>query len=193
MFVSSAAGGAFFVAWMIVGFIYIVPTHLSTALFAIGAGRVDELRDRLRFSIKLAITIGLIGVPVVFLGGGRALHIFGMSYASRATWALRLLALSYFPMIVKTHYVAVVRVQQKLARGSVVVLVGAALEVAGAATGAVAAGLDGLALGYIAGLLIETAYMSVIVAQTAQHGGSAPKPDPGTATGSEVIPPGAAI
>jgi O-antigen/teichoic acid export membrane protein len=157
--ISPSAGAAFFVAWMLVGLLYVIPTHLSTALFAVGAGRLAELRSKLAFSLKASSLFGLIAVPVVVVAARPAMLLFGARYAEVATTPLRILALSYFAVIIKTHYVAVTRVQRRLGRGSVIASFGAALEIAGAWLGSRSHGLDGMSVGVCVGLLVETLVM----------------------------------
>jgi O-antigen/teichoic acid export membrane protein len=157
--ISPRAGAAFFIAWMVVGFLYTVPTHLSTALFAIGAGRLEELGHKLPFSFGLSLVLGAVGGPLLAVLAPRVLGVFGDAYTAEGATALRLLCLAYLPMVVKTHYVAVVRVQRNLARGSLVALLGAALELVGAAVGAVAHGVLGLSVGLLVGLTVEAAIM----------------------------------
>ena len=157
--ISPAAGAVFFIAWMIASFLYIVPTHLSTALFAIGAGRLEELAQKLRFSFRLSLVLGVVGGPALAVLAPVVLRVFGEAYSAEGAGPLRLLCLAYLPMVVKTHYVAVVRVQRNLVRGSVVALLGAVLELVGAAVGALVNGVSGLCIGVIIGLTVEAVIM----------------------------------
>jgi len=157
--ISPAAGATFFIAWMMAGFLYIVPTHLSTALFAIGAGRLSELGEKLRFSFRLSLVLGAMGGPLLAVLAPPLLQLFGSSYSTDGAVSLRILCIAYLPMVVKTHYVAVVRVQRRLAKGSLVAVSGAALELIGASVGAVTHGVTGLSAGLLIGLTIESAIM----------------------------------
>jgi O-antigen/teichoic acid export membrane protein len=157
--VSPSAGAAFFVAWMLVGLLYVIPTHFSTALFALGAGRLAELRDKLAFSLKVSGLFGLVAVPLIMVGARPAMLLFGAHYADIATTPLRVLTLSYFAVIVKTHYVAVTRVQGRLVQGAVIASAGAALEIVGAWVGSCLRGLDGMSVGICIGLFVEALVM----------------------------------
>ncbi|MEP7161782.1 MAG: MATE family efflux transporter [Dermatophilaceae bacterium] len=161
--VSPEAGAAFFMAWMIAGLAYIVPSHLSTALFAVGAGRLEELRAKLRVGLATATGLGLIGVPALWLVSDPMLRLFGVYYTEVATTPLRILAVCYFAMIVKYHYIAVTRVEGRLAVGSAMASVGALLEVGGAVIGALSHGILGLTIGFGIGLVLECIVMAPTV------------------------------
>lgn len=166
--ISGLAGAAFFVAWMIVGFLFVLPTQFSTALFAVGAGRLAELRPRLLLSLRISLAFGLVAVPALIVLAPTAMEIFGAQYAADATTPLRILALAYFPTIIKTHYVSVIRVQNRLLIGAVVASVGAGLELVCAWCGSTIGGLVGMSLGLCAGLLLEAAVMAPTVTRMLQ-------------------------
>lgn len=170
--VSPAAGAAFFMAWMIAGLAYIVPSHLSTALFAIGAGRLDVLRVKLRFSLGVSAIAGLIGVPIMVFGAELILTLFGTKYAELALRPFQLLALCYFLMIVKYHYIAVTRVEDRLFTGAAMAGAAAVLDISLAVIGAMMGGLEGLTVGFAISLVIQTLVMSrdVIRAATRDTG-----------------------
>ena len=65
--VSSTANAGFYIGYMIITFLYIVPTHLSTVLFAVVAKDPAQLRSEIRFTLRLSYAIGAIGVPAVVL------------------------------------------------------------------------------------------------------------------------------
>src|SRR5512135_2633099 len=118
---------------MLVGFAYIVPTHLSTALYALSAGDTAALAHELRFTVRISLITG-VGTAVAFALAGRWLLVpFGQSYADEAGTALAVLGLGIFPTLVKVHYIAVRRVQALIPRAAVLVTLGAALELGAAA------------------------------------------------------------
>ena len=51
--ISPAANAAFYAAWMLSGFLYVVPTHLSTVLFALAAADPKVIARKLRVSLRL--------------------------------------------------------------------------------------------------------------------------------------------
>ena len=153
--VSPSANAAFYIAWMLSSFLYVVPSHLSTVLFAVASSDPRAMARKLRFTLSVSILIGLPGMAILFLGAHLALSIFGTSYASDATLPLRLLVLAYLPTISRVHYVAVCRADGRISRAAAVLTAFAAAEIAGAVVGGVTAGLNGLSLAILVVLLVE--------------------------------------
>ena len=52
--VSPSANAAFYAAWTLTGFLYIVPMHLATVLFAIAAADPKTIARKLRLSLRLS-------------------------------------------------------------------------------------------------------------------------------------------
>ena len=64
------ATAAFYEAWMIASFLYILPTHLSTALFAVAVGDSRALTPRLRAALRVSLVLGgSAAVAVAALAG----------------------------------------------------------------------------------------------------------------------------
>jgi O-antigen/teichoic acid export membrane protein len=163
MLVSANANAAFYIAWMIVGFLVMIPLSLSMVAYAIGSADATGLARRFRLTFGISIGLGVIANLVLIPAAGPALEIFGQSYADQATTALHVLALGVFPLTVKTHYVAIHRVQGRLGSALPIVWGGTLLELGGGAVGAIAGGLTGVAWGWLAGLCIEGLVMGVDV------------------------------
>jgi O-antigen/teichoic acid export membrane protein len=153
--VSPTANGAFYAAWTLSGFLYIVPTHLSTVLFAVASGDPQVVARKLRFTLRLSFLIGLPGMLVLGLGAHLALSLFGPGYARAATVTLWLLVLGYLPTVPKMHFIAVCRAAGRISRAAVVLSVAAAMEVTAAAIGGASGGLKGLTLGLLAVFVAE--------------------------------------
>jgi O-antigen/teichoic acid export membrane protein len=155
--VSASANAAYYVAWMLAYFLYSVPTNLSTVLFAIAAADPAVIAGKLRFSLRLSFTIGIIGVAALGASAHLVLGIFGPGYASTAFIPLILLLLGYFPVVPRSHYIAVRRAQGKIPQAAAVLTIGAAMEIAGAVTGAKLGGLIGLSVALLLARIIEGA------------------------------------
>jgi O-antigen/teichoic acid export membrane protein len=153
--ISASANAAFYIAWMIVGFLVMVPLSLSMVAYAIGSADKAGLTRRLRFTFGISLGFGVIANLVLIPAAGPALQVFGQSYADQATTALHVLALGVFPLTVKTHYVAIHRVERQLRTALPIVWAGTLLELGGGAVGALLGGLTGVAWGWLAGLCIE--------------------------------------
>ena len=170
--VSPSANAAFYAAWTLSGFLYIVPTHLSTVLFAVASADPQVIARKLRFTLRLSVLIGLAGMAILGLGAHLALSIFGASYARAATVTLWLLVIGYLPTVPKVHYIAVCRASGRIPRAAVVLTAAAALEVTAAAVGAASGGLTGLSVALLAVFFVEAMVTGPAVFRTAIGRGS---------------------
>jgi O-antigen/teichoic acid export membrane protein len=152
---SASANASFYIAWMIVGFLVIVPLSLSMVAYAIGSADAAGLSRRFRLTFGISLGFGVIANLALLPLASPALQVFGQSYADQATAALHILALGVFPLTFKTHYVAIHRVQRRLGAALPIVWGGTLLELGGGALGASLGGLTGVAWGWLAGLCIE--------------------------------------
>ncbi len=160
MLLSASANAAFYIAWMIAGFLVMVPLSLSMVAYAIGSADAAGLARRFKFTFGISLAFGVIANLVLIPAASPALQVFGQSYADQATTALHVLALGVFPLTFKTHYVAIHRVQRTLGSALPIVWAGTLLELGGGAIGASMGGLTGVAWGWLAGLCLEGLVMS---------------------------------
>jgi O-antigen/teichoic acid export membrane protein len=165
--VSPSANAAFYAAWTLSGFLYIVPTHLSTVLFAVASADPQVIARKLRFTLGLSVLIGLPGMVVLASGAHFALSLFGPGYARAATVSLLLLVAGYVPTVPKLHYIAVCRAEGRITRAAAVLTVAAAAEVTAAALGGAAAGLNGLTLALLGVFFLEGMVTTPAVARAA--------------------------
>jgi len=178
MLLSPAENASFYIAWMIVGFLTMVPFSLSTVAYAIGSGDTEASAARLRFTLSLSLLFALLACLVLLPAASPLLGVFGESYSDAATVPLQIMALGVFPLTVKTHYVAIRRVERRLGRALPLVWAGTMLELGGGALGAALGGLSGVAWGWLAGLAVEAVAMSGPVLRTVGRGGGRGGPAP---------------
>jgi O-antigen/teichoic acid export membrane protein len=185
--VSPAANAAFYAAWTLSGFLYIVPTHLATALFAVAAGDARAIARKLRLTLRLSMLIGLPAMAVLGFGAHLALSLFGASYAAAATVPLWLLVIGYLPVVPKLHYIAVCRATDQVPRAALVLSLAAAAEVAAATAGGLASGLKGLSVALLAVFALEGLVTGPRVLRAAlgrgRHTGAASAQPPGGSPG----------
>ena len=153
--VSPSANAAFYIAWLLVSFLYAVPIALSTVLFAVAAADPQAISRKLRFALKVSLLIGLPAVLMLFFGAHFALSLFGISYAREAAFPLCLLSLTYFPVLPKSYYIAVCRATGRVSRAAVVLTSFAVAEIAAAGLGGAVGGLKGLSVAIFAVTWIE--------------------------------------
>jgi O-antigen/teichoic acid export membrane protein len=159
-FLSASANASFYIAYMITGFMFFVPLSLSTVLYAVGSGESERLASRFRLTVFVSLGFGVISNLALLVLGGPLLEIFGSSYASEATSTLHILALDIFPSVILTHYVALRRIQRRLATAVPVVWGGALLQLAGGVAGALLGGLTGVAIGWVLGATAQAIVMT---------------------------------
>jgi O-antigen/teichoic acid export membrane protein len=178
--VSPSANAAFYVAFTLSGFVYMVPSHLSTVLFAMAAAEPEEIAHRVRFANKLSFAIGLPVVAVLVLGSHWILGIYGPGYARVATIPMALVALGYIPSVPKALYIAICRAQGRTTFVAVLLSVFTVVEIGGAVIGGIYDGLNGLAAGIFISLVAQGLYVTppilrVILPRHAQPA-TAPRP-----------------
>jgi hypothetical protein len=175
-----AQNAGFYMAWLVVGFLVMVPLSLSSVAYALDSGETvaevtdpvegvvhavepgppEEAGDRFRFTLAASFVFGVAATIVLIPGAELILEIFGSGYAETATTALRVMTLGVFPLIIKTHYIAIHRARRTLRRALPLAWMGTVLELGGGALGAALGGIDGVAWGWVAGLVIEAAVMA---------------------------------
>lgn len=165
--ISASANASFYVSFMIAGFLYMVPNALTTVLFAVGASDPRALADRIRMTLRLSTIAAAAGSLVLFVAAEPILSIFGDGYTSDA-WVLRLLALATFPLTVKTHYLAITRIYRRMRSSMALVWVGTMAELAFAVVGAKVDGVDGVALLWLAAVVLEAIVMAPTVVRAAR-------------------------
>jgi O-antigen/teichoic acid export membrane protein len=170
---SATTNAYFYPAWMICSVAFVPQTALTITLFAVGARQPEALVSRARLTLALSFVGGLLAVAITWLAGDRVLSIFGGNYVAEASRSLQLLIVAVIPIVIKTHYVALLRIQRRIAAASLALLAGDLLEIGGAAAGALVGGLPGLVIGWLLGLTLESACMiptvwQIVVGSTRQ-------------------------
>jgi O-antigen/teichoic acid export membrane protein len=157
----------FYTAWMIANLASAGPTALTTVLYAVVVADRATVIQKTLLTLKLSILIGLGAIGVLMIGAEPVLNFFGASYAQEATWSLRYLGLGVFPLIIRTHYVAINRIYNRIERAAKVMAVCAVFELTLATIGAMVGGLTGLTLGWLMAICIEAVLMAGTVFRVA--------------------------
>ena len=157
---SATTNAWFYVSWQVAGFMFVVPTIILTVLYATISGNSTALAQKTRLTLSLAFVASMVAAVVALLAARQVLGLFGQAYAEQAASSLRILPLGPFPIIIKHHYVAICRMQDRMACATLSMIVGGLFELGVAALGARFGGLPGLSLGWVAAVYIEAAFMS---------------------------------
>lgn len=159
--VTPAQNAQFYLAWMIAGFLGMIPYSLSTVLPAVGGEGAggEGSRPRVRQSLKWSLLGCGVGAVTLLLLARPLLGLFGPAYTGLAVPTLQVLALTAFPVIVKAHFIALGRLNGELLRVAVTVAMVGVLELLGLLLGARLGGVLGLSVGLLAAYLLGALWM----------------------------------
>lgn len=153
--ISPSANAAFYVAFTLSTFLYVIPSQLSMVLFAMAAAEPQAIAHRVRFAMKLSYAIGLPAITVLILGSHWILGIYGPGYARTAAIPMLFFALGYIPAVPKALYLAICRANNRITYAAVILSAFTVAEIGGVAAGAVAGGLIGLSAALLATLTAQ--------------------------------------
>jgi O-antigen/teichoic acid export membrane protein len=145
----------FYVAYMISSFLFMVPVHLSTVLFAIASASPELIAEKLRFVLRVSLMIGVPVMVVLAVGAHFALGLFNPIYAQEGTVPLLLLIIGYIPQMPKAQFIAVSRATNRVGRAALLLCCTSSCEMVAIVIGGKMAGLDGLSFAYLGVLTIE--------------------------------------
>jgi O-antigen/teichoic acid export membrane protein len=160
--VGPQATAAYTVAMLVVSFVNIIPSHLSTVLFALAPGDEAALRREVRHTMRLCLYLSIASAPFFLLLCRPILEAFGPSY-EMASAALATLGFTTYPMAVKAHYVAISRVRGRMHQAAFRTMIGAIAEIGLAAAGGEIHGITGVAMGFLAATIVEAVLFSPLV------------------------------
>lgn len=187
--VAPQQNAVFYVASMITNILFMVPTHLSTVLFAVVSATPEVIAEKLRFVLRLSFAIGIPAVLVMGIGSPLILGFFGSSYAHDGTLVMWLLALGYIPAVPKTQYIAVCRATGQVSKATWVMGLQAAGELAGVLVGGKLDGLTGVCAGMLIVGVAEGLMTTPAVVQAALGRLRMPEPETDPATGPMTAVP----
>lgn len=124
------------------------------------------LRQKARFTLQLSFLVAIVANIAFLFGADIVMGVFGHAYAEHAGSSLRLMGIGIFGLVIKDHYITISRIQRRLARAARTVGAGTALELALAAAGAITAGINGLVVGWLIALGLESLVMVPVVYRT---------------------------
>jgi len=167
---SLRANAWFYVSFTLANFVLVVPVALTTVLYATNSSDRALLSQRTRVTLSLALGASILADIVLLFGTRQVLSIYGHLYEEQATMTLRILSLTAFPQIVKSHYIALCRIQNKMLRGIVTLAIAAVFEIGCAAAGAKLGGLPGMSVAWLIALCVEALVMLPTVYQAVYPG-----------------------
>jgi O-antigen/teichoic acid export membrane protein len=151
-------GGAFYVASTVMTIVVMLSVHFTTALYAANAADPDGLAAKLRFTLRVCLLGGVAGVLLVVVAAHPLLHVFGAEYAARATLPLEVMIAGYFGSVLKSHYVALLRIRDEIIKAAVFATVTCVIRLAAIVAGILADGMIGVSVALLVVMCAEGAY-----------------------------------
>ncbi len=195
--VSSRENGIFTTALQLTGVVFTLPYAITVGLFAAAEGDERTVLDRMRFTLPVSLGISVLSNLLLFPLAPYVLTVFGSQYSAEGVTILRVLALAGLFFVVKDHFVALRRVQERTTSATVVMLGMTVAELVAAYVGLRVTGTAaGLTVGWVCVLAVEALILTAPllaaarpgpVAQTSEAarvvavpatGGPAPAPSP---------------
>jgi O-antigen/teichoic acid export membrane protein len=156
---SPEVNASFYVAWLIASSLFIVPTAMTQALYAVSAADVAILAQKIRFTLRMSflgvILLGAFGIVAAEF----ILAFFNPTYALTATDSMRILLVAALPITVRAHYVAIYQVRRQVQKAAYIFVGAAILELSLAIAGAWLGGLTGLSIGWVVALYLQGVFM----------------------------------
>jgi O-antigen/teichoic acid export membrane protein len=138
-----------YVAWMLAGIVFVVPSSNGLALFAEVANHPERLRQGIRQCIRTSLAFGLPLAAVLALAADWVLPLLGESYRA-GVMPMRLMAVAVLPLTFVETYVATCRAMRNLTEPAITCALGGLLTIVAAGAGGVMFGLNGVALAWLA-------------------------------------------
>jgi O-antigen/teichoic acid export membrane protein len=158
IFVAPREVAYFAVAQLIASNAVALPYLLSMSLFVESAGDAELLRRNVRKTFPTGVICSLAALVIVEPLAHAVLGVFGQTYAEHGTTCLRLLLLAGLPYVVKDHFVAIRRAQNRLGEAAKLGIASTAFEVAAASIGAALGGLNWLCAAWVLAAATEALF-----------------------------------
>ncbi|MHB8102966.1 MAG: lipopolysaccharide biosynthesis protein [Methanosarcina sp.] len=149
-------GAYFYMAWMITGFVMMVPIAISNSFFAEGSYNEESVYTNFKKSLFFSFTLLIPMIILVLLIGDKILLILGENYTNNAKNTLYILVLSCLPYTFNRMYTTLKKIEKSM---DIVMFVNAITTIIGLASGYFlinSMGLVGIAVGWMLGQSIVT-------------------------------------
>ncbi|MBY0561646.1 hypothetical protein [Hyphomicrobium sp.] len=153
---SPTVNAVFYAAWMLLQAAMLVPAAVGTALFATSSSDPDTAAQRLRFSLGLSAAFGIFGGLACYLFLKPILGFFNPRYPEIAGAGLDWLGFSLLPIMIKYHYIAVMRLQRRMTTAALMMFAGALIEIVAVVVGGLSGGLFGLTALWLVAVTLQS-------------------------------------
>ena len=174
---SAEMNAYFYTAWMLNGFVTVVPVALTTVLFAAVSENRATLPQRLKLTLGASLAYGVAAILLIAVAGRWLLGLFGPDYALEGATALTILTLTVIPLVISEHFVALARIARQPGRAAVPLGASNVLKLVFAAAGAKLGGLTGLSIGILIVSVAVALYLLPSVLRALGPLGPGPTPE----------------
>jgi O-antigen/teichoic acid export membrane protein len=158
----------FYVAWMLASVSFYAPVAFAQSLYAIGGRHVNDLWAHARTTAALSLGCGALAFVGAVILAGPVLSLFGPTYHEAAGAAAVMTAIA-MPLSVKDHFQVISRIRGRPGFAAAICGVGGAIEVASGGIGLFLAGIEGLAIGWLAAVTLEAVVLAPITYRAARE------------------------
>ncbi|HEX5452579.1 MAG TPA: hypothetical protein VFX06_02205 [Stellaceae bacterium] len=165
---SPATNAAFYALWMVFTVAAVGPAAIATVLYPVVRAEPAQYRDRMLLSLSVSLVFAVAFGFFVLACSQDVLRVFNPVYAQIAGDDLRFLGFGMIGSVVKFQICTAARLTNTMRRTSAWFWAGGVLEIGGAIGGCQVYGFEGLAIGWVAAILIEAALMSLLAFHAGQ-------------------------
>lgn len=187
---SQHENGIFTTVLQLSGIVFTVPYALAIGVFAAAEGDVAQVRTKMRSTIPLGLAASGAAIVLMYALAPLLLSVFGAQYATEGTTTLRLLVAAGVTFVLKDHFVAYRRVQERTASASLLIAVFSVAEITAATWGAMiggpgSQGLVALVLAWLVLQFLQAGVYGTLLLRAARRD----RPPPvGAAVGATAAP-----
>lgn len=168
MQLGAATNAAFYVALLIVNFVWTAPMQLGVGLFALRTDNTADFHDGLQTAIRLSSWISVIAAIGAPLLANPLLALFGSDY-QEANHCLMILTACTFASATKSIYIAVRRAEGTLGRAARAACVGSGLELVAVEVGIRIGNLTAVGWALGAAMVLQAVFFWPIIAKARKH------------------------
>ena len=156
---SPDVNAAFYSTWLVIHVLLFIPTSLTSVLYTVGMNEPGTFAARLKTSLAISTAVGVAAGLGIFFFSESLIGLFNRAYPEIAGSGLRFMGFGLLGLMIKCHYVILSRLRKRMLKAAGYLGLGCLLEVGLAAAGSQIGGLEGLTLGWLLALFVQSALM----------------------------------
>lgn len=104
----------FYIAWMMVMVLAIIPGGLANSLLAEGSYDQNKIGQNVKYALKLSIMLSIPSILLLIILCGWFLSFFGKDYAEHGAGLIRILSLSIIPQCINIFYITINQFKKRI-------------------------------------------------------------------------------